>query len=227
MKQNEKNVVITVLLNRYGKTFASEIGVDPLTNTPAALFRLWCASILVSARIRAAIAIKASRALFDRGWVTAQKLGKSTWEEKVRVLNGAGYARYDESTARMLGDSVSMLLDRYGGDLRRLRELAGRSPQEERRLLLEFKGLGNVGVDIFFREVQLVWDELYPLVDQKALKAAEQLELGRDANEIASLLEKTEFVRLLAGLVRVSLSNEFEEVRKAARVKFPSAGGGT
>lgn len=223
MKQIEKKSVISVVLDRYGKTFAAEIGAEPLTNAPAALFRLWCASILLSARIRASVAIKASRALFDQGWVTAEKLGKSKWEERVRVLNAAGYARYDESTARMLGDSVALLLDRYDGDLRRLRELAAHDPQKERRLLLEFKGLGNVGVDIFFREVQLVWDELYPFVDQRALKAAQQLELGHDADEIASFLEKAEFVRLLAGLVRVSLSNALEEVRKAAGVNSPSA----
>jgi len=73
----------------------------------------------------------------------------------VRVLNRAGYARYDESTSRMLGDTCALLLERYRGDLRKLREEAGHDPQRERALLKEFKGLGDVGVDIFSREGRL------------------------------------------------------------------------
>jgi hypothetical protein len=50
------------------------------------------------------------------------------------------------------------LLDRYRGDLRRLRAEAGQDPQRERQLLKVVKGLGEVGVDIFFREAQVAWE---------------------------------------------------------------------
>ena len=49
-----------------------------------------------------------------------------------------------------------MLLNRCGGDLRNLREEAGCKPDKERKLLKEFKGIGDVGVGIFFREAQVV-----------------------------------------------------------------------
>jgi hypothetical protein len=49
-----------------------------------------------------------------------------------------------------------MVVEKYGGDLRNLRKSAapgGRpDPARERKLLKEFKGIGDVGANIFFRE---------------------------------------------------------------------------
>ena len=42
--------------------------------------------------------------------------------------NEAGYARYDDRTSTMLGESAQLLLDRYGADLRALGEEVGREP---------------------------------------------------------------------------------------------------
>jgi hypothetical protein len=88
-----------------------------------------------------------------------------------------GHARYDEKTSRFLADTSTLLLEKYGGDLRELRETAKRDPTRKRELLRECKGIGNVGVDIFFREAQVIWDELYPFADQRALRAARKLGL--------------------------------------------------
>jgi hypothetical protein len=213
----EKKAVISALLAQHGRSYACELGIDISRNTPSALFRLLCASILFSARIKASVAVKAARAFFGQDWTTAKKMAESTWEQRVRVLNQAGYARYDESTSRMLGETADLLLTAYGGDLRCLREKAGRQPEEERRLLKEFKGLGNVGVDIFFREVQLVWNELYPFADAKAMQAARRLGLGDDVHQIAHLVDRADFNRLLAALVRVSLSGGYQKIKAQAQ----------
>ena len=93
-----------------------------------------------------------------------------------------------------------------------LREAAHRAPQEERRLLKEFNGVGDVRVDIFFREVQLVWEELYPFVDRRALHAASDLDLGNDAEALASLVDPPEFARLVAALVRCDLGKHAAEI---------------
>jgi hypothetical protein len=152
--------VVSALLDRHGRTFAEELGVDVASGTPSPLFRLLCASLLMSARISAGIATAAARALADSGWTTAERLAESSWEDRARVLNQAGYARYDERTSTMLGETATLVLDRYGGDLRRLREDAGCDPAEERRRVKECKGIGDVGADIFFREVQAAWPEV-------------------------------------------------------------------
>jgi hypothetical protein len=43
--------------------------------------------------------------------------------------------------------------DRYDGDLRKLRAQADDDADALRRLVTECKGVGDVGADIFFREV--------------------------------------------------------------------------
>jgi hypothetical protein len=209
--------IIDALLERHGKTYATELGIDLAKGTPSVLFRWLCASILLSARISADLAMQATLALADQGWTTPQKMAAATWEQRTRTLNEAGYARYDESTSRMLGDTAGMLVDRYGGDLRRLRETARRDVDRERSLLKQCKGLGDVGVSIFFREVQLAWDELYPFADERALEAAERLGLESDAQALAKQVSKQEFPRLVAALVRVGLAKDHDDVLEAAQ----------
>jgi hypothetical protein len=209
--------IIDALLARHGKTYAAELGIDLGKGTPSALFRWLCASILLSARISGDLAIQAARALSAEGWRTADKMAKATWEQRTRTLNQAGYARYDESTSRMLGDTSKMLLDRYGGDLRKLREAAERDVGRERKLLKQCKGLGDVGVSIFFREVQLAWDELYPFADERALRTAKRLGLEDDAKALAKGLPRQEFVRLVAALIRTTLAKDIESVLQDAK----------
>lgn len=207
---------VAALLERHGQTYCAELGINIGRNTPSPLFRWLTAAILFSARISAEQATKAARALADAGWTTAHHMNESTWEERVKVLNTHGYARYDESTARMLGEDCTMLLHRYGGDLRKLREEAGEDPGKERTALKAFKGLGDVGVDIFFREVQGAWPELYPFADKKALSAAKELDLGDDAAALSKLVAQDELPRLMTALVRASLAKDLDAIRSAA-----------
>lgn len=207
---------VKALLREHGRTFCDELGIDIDKDTPSPLFRWLCASILLSARIRSDIAAAAADALAANGWTTPEKMAESTWECRTRTLNGAGYARYDESTARMLKDTTCMLLEEYRGDLRVLRDRADYDPAEERKRLMAFKGLGDVGADIFFREVQVAWDELYPFADKKALKAARRLGLPGTAEELAKLVSRQDFPRLLAALVRTDIEHDYEEIREKA-----------
>jgi len=213
---SSRQETIRALLERHGRTFAGELGIDVAKGTPSVLYRLLCAAMLMSARIDSKIAVEAAGNLAQRGWRSPRKLAESTWQQRVKALNEAGYARYQERTATMLGDLTDHLLERYGGDLRRLRERAERDPAAERRLLKEFKGLGNVGVDIFFREAQVAWEELFPFADRRALDAAGRLKLPKDAGKLADLAGAKEYPRLVAALVRVELEDDYDAVRAAA-----------
>lgn len=217
MAKPSEREIVRVLIERHGRTFAQELGIPVENNTPSPLFRLLCASLLFSARIGAQIAAKAAEALAERGWTTPEKMADSTWEERAGTLNEAGYARYDERTSTMLGDSAQQLLDRYGGDLRKLREEAGREPERERELLKEFKGIGDVGADIFFREAQVAWGELFPFADRRALEGARKLELGDDTGALVGLVGEEDFPRFVAALVRVRLEGDHDEVLEEAR----------
>lgn len=64
------------LLDQAGRTYASEAGIR-LADTPSPLYRLLVLSVLLSTRIRADIAVAASRELTKAGCTTASK----AWSE--------------------------------------------------------------------------------------------------------------------------------------------------
>lgn len=208
--------IVNALLERHGRTFTEEVGIDTGANTPAPLFQTLCLALLFSARIRASIAVDAMRALLDAGWTTADHMVRASWEARVKTLNEAGYARFDEKTSTMLEDASNLLIERYGGDLRRLRREADETPGEERRLLKEIRGVGDVGVDIFFRDVQTAWEELRPFADRKSLEGARRLGLPEDAAALSKLVSERDFPRLVTALVRMELADDADEVLAAA-----------
>ena len=91
---------MAALLDSHGSTYCAELGIRIESNTPSALFRWRCASIVFGARISAELALRAARALSDHGWTTPQKMAESSCAERTRVLNRGGYARYDERATR-------------------------------------------------------------------------------------------------------------------------------
>jgi endonuclease III len=217
MSQPSEQAIARALLKRHGQTFAQELEIKVERNSPSALFRLLCASLLFSARIRATVAVAAARALADRGWTTPEKMINASWEERAKTLNQAGYARYDERTSTMLAETAHMILEKYAGDLRRLREAAGYQPKQERKLLKQFKGIGDVGADIFFREVQVAWDELFPFADRRALEGAQQLGLPDETETLLQLAGEEDFPRLVAALVRLRLEGDADDVLAEVR----------
>jgi hypothetical protein len=193
------------LLDQYGTTFADEAGIT-LRDKPAPLYQLLVLTVLFSVRIRADIAVAAARELFKAGWRTPRALLGSTWQQRVDALGLGGYKRYDESTATYLADGAQLLVDRYRGDLRRLRDEAGEDPEAIRERLTEFPRIGPVGAEIFCREAQSVWPGLRPSFDRKALAAARDAGLPADADALADLVPAKDLSRLAAALVRRSLS---------------------
>ena len=90
--------ILDTLLERHGETYAAELGIDLGKGTPSVLFRWLCASILLSARISAGLAMQAARALADQGWTTAEKIVRHDGWDLARVQRhlfdeGQGVAR--------------------------------------------------------------------------------------------------------------------------------------
>ncbi|MBT2526046.1 endonuclease [Streptomyces sp. ISL-99] len=198
------------LLDAHGRTYAAEAGIR-LRDTPQPLYRLLVLSCLLSARIQASIAVAAARALHDAGMRDARRMENATWQQRVDALGEGGYRRYDERTATQLGDGARLVLDKYGGDLRRMRAAADGDTQALRRLLREVPGLGPAGTDIFLREAQAVWPEVAPYLDAKALQGAERLGLPADPAELAKLVGEGETASLAAALVRAALDRHIAD----------------
>jgi endonuclease III len=217
-KENQV-ATVAVLLGRYGQTYADEIGIRIEKNTPAPLFQLLCSALLLGSRIRSQNAVEASRALFAAGLTTPRKMAQASWQERVDVLTSQGYKRYDESASRMLGDSANLVIDEYKGDLRRLREAAEYDREREKTLLQAFPGIGDVSADIFLREIQATWHEVFPYADARVRAAARRLGLTDSPSALASLTSHKDFPRLAAALIRIDLGAGYEEIQE----KFQAA----
>jgi hypothetical protein len=199
--------IVTRLLDRAGRTYATEAGIT-LADKPAPLYRLLVLAVLLSTPINARLATAATAELVRAKMGTADRMDRAPWQARVDALGRAHYRRYDESSATALGDGARLLLDRYRGDLRRLRERAGGDPDRVRALLTEFPRLGPVGADIFAREAQAVWPELRPAVDGKVLDGAQAIGLPDRAADLADLVPPGRLAPLCAALVRVALDDE-------------------
>ncbi|MGP4018494.1 endonuclease [Saccharopolyspora sp. 5N708] len=206
--------IVRCLLDEAGTTYAEQSGIS-MANKPAPLYRLLVLAVLMSTRIKAELAVSAARELAEFG--TPQKMCDATWQQRVEALDRGRYTRYDESTSTALGKGAQLLLDTYHGDLRRLRAKVDGDVELLREKLTELPRLGPVGADIFCREVQLVWPELRPFFDRKALAGAEKLGLPTDPDRLAELVEGPDLARLAAALVRTTLDRGLAaEITKAA-----------
>ena len=74
------------------------------------------------------------------------------------------------------------------------------------------KGLGEVGLDIFFRRVQWMWDEVYPFADPRTLNALGKLGLPTTPDVLQKLM--IEHWEELNGLENILAKNEGERQRK-------------
>jgi endonuclease III len=191
------------LLDRHGSTLCDEAGIN-LADKPAPLWQLLVLSLLLSARISSDIAVAAARELFRAGFRTPRAMADATWQQRVDALGRGRYRRYDERTSTMLGEVAEAVLREYRGDLRRLHE----SSDDLERDLQQFKGIGPTGAAIFCREAQAVWTDLTPYVDKVAADGAERLGLPRSADELARLVSREDFPRLVAGCVRAARSKD-------------------
>ncbi|MFX0574103.1 endonuclease [Nocardia nepalensis] len=207
--------VVNALMDRAGTGYAAEAGIN-LADKPAPLFQLLMLAELLSTRISADIAVAAAKELVSTGYRTPQRVADADWQELVDALGRAHYKRYDESTASRLGDIASRILDRYGGDLRKLADEAEHDPARAAQLLQQFQGIGPTGSDIFLREVQDIWTWARPHFDERALRGAERVQLPADPDRLADLAPENHTADLAAALVRVTLDNEIADQVLAA-----------
>jgi hypothetical protein len=208
--------LVRTLLDRYGLTFADEAGIR-LADRPAPLYQLLVLTTLLSARISAGVAVNSARELFAAGYRTPEAMLRASWQRRVDALGRGHYRRYDESTAKELGDEARLCLDRWRGDLRRLRAEADGQVRPLRSMLIEFSGIGPTGADIFVREAQGVWPEFRPYFDRKVAAGATRLGLPSQPEALARFVRPADVPRLASALVRAALDRRgAEDLRQAA-----------
>ena len=155
------------------QSYLEELGLN-LTK-PEDRFKWFLASVLFAKRISAEIA-KETYLYFEQEELTSPTaIMQAGWDRLVEVLDSGGYTRYDFSTATNLLGIVKTLKEKYGS-LERLHAESG-SPVDLEKRLLEFRGVGPVGVNIFLRELRGIWEKARPKPSAMAVLTAQKIGL--------------------------------------------------
>jgi hypothetical protein len=165
------------LVRKFGGSYARELGIDLSCRNSAEIHKWFLAAILFGARISGKIAAKTYVEFARGGVVSSETILTAGWNELVRILGRGGYARYDFKTADKLLEVSNTLLREYAGDLNTLHRHAADQSDLERRLKQLGKGVGDVTVNIFLREMRGIWPKAQPLPSAKMVQAAKALGL--------------------------------------------------
>ena len=168
--------IIEKLIKDIGGGYSQDLGIDLESLDPTHLFKWFLASLLFGARISEGIAIRTFQEFQREDLDSAQKILKRGWDGLVEVLDRGGYVRYDFKTATKLLEVCGNLLGRYGGDLNLLHQRSKDARDLEGRLKQLGKGIGEVTVNIFLRELRGIWERANPPLQEFSLQAA--LNLG-------------------------------------------------
>jgi hypothetical protein len=165
------------LVRKFGGSYARELGISLSQSDSTEVHKWFLAAVLFGARISGKTAAKTYAEFARVGVLSPEQLMQAGWNELVRILGRGGYTRYDFKTADKLLEVSSTLLREYAGDLNSLHRLAADQPDLERRLKQLGKGIGDVTVNIFLREMRGIWPKAQPLPSAKMIQAAKALGL--------------------------------------------------
>jgi len=182
------------LSERTGGRFSAVMGIDLPSGDSEEIFKWFLSSVLFGARISETIVINTYRAFEKEGVLSPASILNRGWDGLVEILDSGGYTRYDFKTATKLLDVNRSLLDRYGGDLNILHSVASDPKDLEERIKALGKGIGDLTVNIFLRELRGIWQKAEPLPSELVILAARNIAIIpedlEDKGEILELLRK-------------------------------------
>lgn len=185
---------IRELSAKFGGRFSTALGVDLPSGRAEEIYKWFLASILFGARISQNVAANTYREFERAGVLSPQAVMQTGWDGLVQILDRGGYVRYDYKTATKLLEVNQALLDQYGGNLNALHERAEDEADLEQRLKALGRGIGEVTVNIFLREMRGIWRKAQPQPSDLVVAAAIKLEIipprFRDKRKILELLQQ-------------------------------------
>jgi endonuclease III len=232
MKANDKRIP-KALMERVEGRFSVGMGIDLSSRDPEEIFKWFFASVLFGTRISESIVSKTYIEFEKKGIISPRGILHTGWDGLVEILDRGGYARYDFKTATKLLDLSTTLLDHYRGDLKAVHSTASGPRDLEDRLKALAKGIGDVTVNIFLREMRGIWEKAEPFAPELAVNAARHMGIlplrGKDKGKLLAFLKKRwtdvgmkmkDFPDFEAALVRLGK----DYCRKALCSKCPMRG---
>ena len=166
---------LRVLVENFGRRYSEILGINLASGKDEEIFKWFFASILFGAPITETSVIKTYKCFQKYDVLTPTRILKTGWDGLVRILDEGSYTRYDFKTADKLLKVMQNLIQKYNGSLTLLYNQASSMQDLKNRLKGLGKGIGEVTVNIFLRELRDLWDKAEPEPTSLVLLAAKNL----------------------------------------------------
>lgn len=223
---------LQALMQQHPGRYSVELGIGLSSGLSPQIFRWFLASVLFGARISESIVKKTFQEFDTPGIASPKTILVTGWDGLVEILDRGGYVRYDFKTATKLLDLSRSLTENYHADLAELHAAATAPEDLEHRLRELAKGIGEVTVNIFLREMRGVWEKAEPLPSDLAIMAAKERgiipKVVQDRKKILRLLKETwkdagmkklDFTDFEAALVRAGIEMRRRKQKGPARTE--------
>ncbi|MEM2589344.1 MAG: hypothetical protein QXK93_03940 [Candidatus Bathyarchaeia archaeon] len=188
-----KKESVQTLVEKLGERYSKILGINLESGREEEIFKWFLASILFGAPITENSVIKTFKRFEKYNVLTPERILATNWNGLVKILDEGGYTRYDFKTADKLLEVMRNLIERYGGKLTVLHEKAGNPKELEMALKSLGKGIGDVTVSIFLRELRNVWSKAKPDPTSPVVLAAKNLGVVDEKSSKSVLQQLEEF----------------------------------
>jgi len=190
-----KGETVNLLVENFGQKYSDILGINLKTRDAGEIFKWFLASVLFGAPITESSVIRTYKCFESHGVLTPEKILETGWDGLVKILDEGGYTRYDFKTSDKLLEVMGNLLKQYKGSLNLIHEQASSSADLEKRLRGLGKGVGDVTVSIFLRELRDLWKKADPKPTPLVILAAKSLGIIKEESPEKALGELKEFWR--------------------------------
>jgi endonuclease III len=185
----------SLLVEKFGQKYSDILGIKLKTKCDGEVFKWFLASVLFGAPINETSVIRTYKCFESHEVLAPRKILETGWEGLVKILDEGGYTRYDFKTSDKLLEVMDNLVTRYEGSLNLVHERASDSYDLEKRLKDLGKGVGDVTVSIFLRELRDLWKKADSKPTSLIILAAKNLGIVREESPEKALGELKVFWR--------------------------------
>jgi endonuclease III len=181
---------LKALVESKGRKYSEILGIDLSEGKEEEIFKWFLASLLFGAPITESSVIKTYGCFQQRGVLTPAQILKTGWDGLVKILDEGSYARYDFKTADKLLEVARNLTEKYDGSLCLIHSASSDARDLENRLKTLAKGVGDVTVSIFLRELRSIWKKADPNPTALVVLAAQEFGIVKNEATAEQALEQ-------------------------------------
>lgn len=168
------------LVKNLGERYSKMLKINLASKDNKEVFKWFLVSMLFGAPITETAVIKTYKCFRKHDVLTPRRILDTGWDGLVKILDEGSYTRYDFKTADKLLEVMQNFVEKYSGSLSKLHEEASDTRDLENRLKSLGKGVGDVTVNIFLRELRGFWKKAAPPPTSLVITAAKNIGVIED-----------------------------------------------